>query len=306
MSVEEALQNHGYTIVKFINNGSFGSCFLVNSTKFNQDFVAKVSMCENADSKYLESLKCEAEILSKLNHPNIVRIYDYFVDVGQVFMILEYCSGGSLYDIIHDKVKKSTNKILKYSMQIIDALSFMHNKGFAHCDIKLSNILLDKFDRIKICDFGLSHFLSKNDKLKADKGVRGTMNYMSPEILLGFDYDPYKADVWALGVTLFCLIKDRFPFCAANTNILLEDINDNNGKLTEKDGPLAEIINMCFELEPVNRPTMQATRLKMLDIYNNCIDKKPKSCTRIFNCVAKTGILGNRKRLGSSLPNNKI
>lgn len=306
--VDKVLLDKGYEIVKFINNGSFGLCYLVRSINYNQDFVCKVSISEFQDPKFLEKITCEAEILSKLNHPNIIRIYDYFVEFGQFYMILEYCSGGNLYEIVHNKADIDPKKLMKYANQIIEALHFMHNKSVAHCDIKLSNILLDQFDRIKICDFGLSHFVNKCELVDGKKGLRGTLNYLAPEIILGFDYDPYKSDVWALGVTLFCMITKHFPFNSVNATMLLTDIHNGKGKLDPTSGQLARIVNMCFEPEPTHRPSMAMVRLKMSEMYTcSLANMRNKSCQKTLVTTAKNRILTlPRKRLSSSFARNSI
>ncbi|EAY02052.1 hypothetical protein TVAG_383550 [Trichomonas vaginalis G3] len=84
--------------------------------------------------------------------------------------------------------------VTKYFTEISDALCYMHDQGIAHCDIKLSNILIDSFGRAKLCDFGLAQFLKNANRINSTK-IRGTLSYMSPEIMAGKGYDPFKADV---------------------------------------------------------------------------------------------------------------
>lgn len=298
--VQQILSQHDYEIVKMIGKGGSGYCYLVKSLKFNQEFVCKVTKCANVDPKIIESHKSEAQILSNLNHPNIVRIYDYFIESNIVFQILEYCSGGSLIDLIKSNEKLSSNKKNKIFLEIVDALVFMHQKGIAHCDIKLSNILLDQFGRVKICDFGLSHLISKSKTLKCDKSVRGTMNYMSPEILLGIDYDPFMADVWAVGVTFYTLVTGQFPYGGYSSNTILNEIDAGHTKLDPKYGPMSEIVNWCMKIEPQHRPTMSQLQSKMVELFKPNVEPKAKSTYKVLKSVAQHQLITGKKRLSPS------
>lgn len=284
-----ALKYHDYELVRYLDNGAFGSCFLVKSLKYKMEFVCKASNTNNLTEKYIQSFVGEAEILSKLNHPNIVRIYDYFIEDGKMFIILEYCSNGSLLDMLRENPNIEKSKMIKYSYQIIDALAFMHSKGIAHCDIKLSNILIDAYDRVKICDFGLSHYIKED--AESDRRIRGTLNYMAPEVILGVEYCPFKADVWALGVTLYALISNQFPFTGKDHHSMLREIKLGYVRIYSNFGPLAGIVDQCLKLEPSERPSLKQLKFKMVEYYGGLLGMKPRSSQKIFASVAKHSII---------------
>lgn len=247
------LQEHDYNFIGYINKGGFGCCYLVRSLKYELNFVCKVVPDDDYDKSFLLSYKREVEALSKLNHPNIVRVYDVFTSANFLFIILEYCSGGNLQSI----VEKSANgidfhRVTKYAVEIIDALGYMHSKGYAHCDIKPSNILIDEFGRAKLADFGLSHFVDL--KIKSTTNSHGgSLCFMSPELLLNKSNNPFKADIWALGVTLYILNTSRFPFKGKNMNTLLREIEFGPQQIPNIPEELWNVIDACLQIEPESR-----------------------------------------------------
>lgn len=292
----EVLAKHEYEFVRYLNGGSFGSCYIVHSLRYNMDFVCKVSTHLNLCEKYLSSFRREAEILTKLNHPNIVRIYDFFFDNSQLFLILEYCSNGSLLDMIYTKKKLEIPHLIKIAKEIVDAMAFMHSKGIAHCDIKLSNILIDQFNRVKICDFGLSQFLKAKPEENQHNTNRviGIINYMAPEILLGMEYDAYKSDVWAVGVTLYSLLMGRFPFVGTTMQAIMKEIQIGNLGLNHIEDPIVRIIESMLQLEPSDRPSFKELVITLNDSCSGLASKRTSN-SKVFTGVAQHSIIKSRR-----------
>lgn len=301
-SIERVLLNHLYVVDKQIGSGRFGVCYLVKSTKFDRYFVCKVNRIEKYCKQLYESVKQEADILSKLNHPNIVSIYDYFFEENSVFLILEYCEGGSLIDILQKKGRLSTHKMEKIALEVIDALAFMHEKGISHCDIKLSNILVDQFGRAKICDFGLSHIECKEESCIIKRGCRGTIHYLSPQMLAAKSYNIFKADVWALGVLFYAMNAGTFPFGAVDTTNILDEILSGNKQLSNKFGPIASIVNECLQINEMNRPTMQELKEKAIITLNMKLPKA-KTTSRILSTTALHSVIRKKdsRRLSATM-----
>ncbi|EAY18943.1 CAMK family protein kinase [Trichomonas vaginalis G3] len=168
------------------------------------------------------SYKREVESLVQFDHPHIVKVYDVFSSETEMFIILEYCSGGSLESIVKSGKKITPKALFQYSKEISDAIYYIHSNGYEHCDIKPSNILLDQFGRIKLADFGLC---CPCDDTTTKKQYCGSLSFMSPESLVGKSCDPFKNDVWAFGVTLYYIIKRKLPFKGDNLPDLLRDID---------------------------------------------------------------------------------
>ena len=133
-----------------------------------------------------------------LSHPNIIAIYDYFEVDNLAFFILEYCQNGSLHESMsHGHL--SHELIYDYWRQILLGIQYCHQKQVVHGDIKPANILIQTNQRIKVADFGLSHF----SRCGNSSILGGSWQYMSPEIIQRRDHDPYKSDVWALGIMFY-------------------------------------------------------------------------------------------------------
>ncbi|SCW01204.1 LAFE_0D07382g1_1 [Lachancea fermentati] len=160
----------------------------------------------------------EVDIHTKVGkHKNITEIYDYF----DSFIIMEYCSGGDLYEAIRaDLVPRKTKKITHIASQIMDAVEFVHKKGIYHRDIKPENILIDGSDwTIKLTDWGLA----TTEKTSMDRSV-GSERYMAPELFeenldreeRSLPYDCSKVDIWAIGIVLLNVVFQKNPFSVAN------------------------------------------------------------------------------------------
>jgi serine/threonine protein kinase len=190
-----------YTFKSFIGEGSFGSCFLVHSHVYNEDFVAKV-LVRNKDEK--ASNHPEICHITSIDNHYVVRAYDYFEDDKFLFLILEYCSFGPVINVLQNS---SNEVLLRVFYQILQGVDAIHKKNIAHRDIKPSNILCDQYGRPKIIDFGIS--ISNVNKTTLNSG---TKPYQPPEHYLKVAHNPFKADIWSLGVTFYFLAFKYLPW----------------------------------------------------------------------------------------------
>lgn len=190
-----------------------------------QKFAAKY-MPATADialnKTYLELVFNEAKIMSQLNHPNMVRLYEYSdkgllekasgKKVPVLYLILDLVTGGELFDYVAVSGRFSDKMARHYFHQLIDALEFMHSKGFAHRDIKAENMLLDSSFNLKLADFGFSAPTAGRDGSGKLFTFKGTLGYMAPEIHAGHAYSGEKVDLFATGVLLFIMVAQHPPF----------------------------------------------------------------------------------------------
>ena len=169
-------------------------------------------------AKEKEDIYQEANILSYLDHPNIIKFYQIINDTKNDYfhIIMEYADGGDLSQKIKSQKPKhfQETQIITWFIQICSAIKYLHeDKRILHRDIKSSNIFLTKSNQVKLGDFGIAKCLSKT--LEKAKTVIGTPYYLSPEIINNEPYD-YKSDIWSLGVLLYELLMMRLPFEATN------------------------------------------------------------------------------------------
>ena len=259
------LQMHGYDTLEKIGEGAFGKCYSVRSQKYDRIFACKVLTIayEMDRDKIMQSFKSEMQVLANVNHPNILRLYDYFLEDKYIFMVLEYCPG-SLSRLAKSKPNKAIPfpELLKYAQQIISALKCCHSKRIAHLDIKPSNILMDNFNRPKIGDFGLSIVVRGSEKRE---GFTGSIYYVCPEIICKKTYDPFKADAWSLGITFYQLAYGKSPWkkhCSMEElkQQMLQGIKHRRHAVEE---PLKSIIDGLCQVDPEKRTSI----LELPDIH---------------------------------------
>lgn len=159
----------------------------------------------------LRQLKYEIEILSTIDHPNIIKLYDVYEDNKYIHLVFEYCSGGDLFDEIASRGHYSENEAAGLIWKMLLSINHLHSVGICHRDIKPENFLFDSklsTKELKLIDFGLSSkFGEKNQHFKS---VVGTPYYIAPEVIRG-NYTK-SCDIWSVGVILYLLLSGTLPF----------------------------------------------------------------------------------------------
>ena len=185
-----------------IGIGSFGRVKRIHHiSNPNQIYALKIMKVRH--SKEMEYIMKEIELHKTLDHPNIIKCYDFFIEADKTYVILEYASKGDLFKfMIRNSHKLNQDKILKIYVQTLLAFEYLHKRNVLHRDLKPENILMDEDSNVKVCDFGWSAEYS-------DKETRvtmcGTAEYMAPEVIYHHKQTK-KTDVWALGNKSYCFI----------------------------------------------------------------------------------------------------
>jgi len=211
----EACKNDFETLNdKCIGSGTFGSVWKVRHKITNQIYAIKVINKEYIiKQNMIEQIKKEIEIMYKLNHPHIIKLYSHFEDEEDFCLIMEYASRGQLYSFIKKQKKLNQISAKQYIKEIISALKYLHSLDppIIHRDIKPENILIDSNGNCKLCDFGFAIFENELNKVDDKENYCGTAEYLAPEILNNLPQSK-NVDIWALGILLFEMLTGRTPF----------------------------------------------------------------------------------------------
>jgi len=231
-----------YVIQSTIAKGSYGKVKLGINVLTGEKVAVKIVSYKNfSKKKELDQLKREIKILTKLDHPNIVKLYDVINDNDneKCYMIFEYVSGGELYDYIVKLGRLSEEDARKFIRQIVSALEYCHSFLIIHRDLKPENLLLDDQLNVKISDFGLSNVIKPGRRFST---FCGSLHYASPEILLGRKYLGPGIDVWSLGIIMFCLIVGHQPWDGSSASELLRCMKEDGLQIPE------DISDDCVDL----------------------------------------------------------
>lgn len=194
-----------YNIIEVIGRGAMGTVYRIENASMERSEAIKVlnpEVAEHAD--IITRFQREAYVMGRLDHPNIVKVYDMFIDNGHHCFTMEYVDGESLKDILIRYGKLTPAQSLNFTKQIASGLAYAHRLGIVHKDIKPANILVDKNHRIKIADFGISS-VTDQTILRTDSDIMGSPEYMSPEQAQGQVLDG-RADLYSLGIVLMQMI----------------------------------------------------------------------------------------------------
>ncbi|KNG75424.1 other/NEK protein kinase [Plasmodium falciparum IGH-CR14] len=172
-----------YEKIRDIGKGNYGNTILVRDRK-NDHYVMKIINISQMSQKEKRQCLKEVELLSKLNHPFIVKYIESYIEGDTLRIVMKHCKGGDLYHYIQNKKKQNTpikeKRILIWLTQILTALKFLHSNHILHRDMKSLNILIDSDKRVRLCDFGISKVLENT--LDYANTLIGTPYYLSPEL----------------------------------------------------------------------------------------------------------------------------
>lgn len=193
--------------------GNFGKVFLAQSTADSEFKVAIKTIQKKRLLDKIEVLKDEINILSSLDHPNIVKYYETYESPNYLYLVMEYCHGGELFKKLTENGEDFTEqKAARIMKSLFLAVNHLHSKGIAHRDLKPENVMYGSDERVKIIDFGLSKLtVQNNGGLNGNlKTLVGTPYYVAPEVLEG-DYSK-ECDCWSLGVIMYIILSGYLPF----------------------------------------------------------------------------------------------
>ncbi|XP_049276417.1 MAP/microtubule affinity-regulating kinase 3 isoform X7 [Rhipicephalus sanguineus] len=210
-----------YRLLKTIGKGNFAKVKLAKHVPTGKEVAIKIIDKTQLNPSSLQKLFREVRIMKMLDHPNIVKLYQVIETEKTLYLVMEYASGGEVFDylVAHGRMKEKEARA-KFR-QIVSAVQYCHQKRIIHRDLKAENLLLDGEMNIKIADFGFSNEFVPGMKLDT---FCGSPPYAAPELFQGKKYDGPEVDVWSLGVILYTLVSGSLPFDGANLKELRERV----------------------------------------------------------------------------------
>ncbi|MBK7142971.1 MAG: protein kinase [bacterium] len=211
-----------YRIIEKIGAGGMGEVYLAEDTRLKRNVALKfLPLHLVANEEIRTRFLREAQAVAKLNHPNIVTIYDVSEFNGRPFFAMEHVEGNLLHHFAHEK-PLPLDTIIDYALQVCQGIGEAHRAGVIHRDIKATNIIVDTKGRARLLDFGLAA-MAGDDKLTKTGSTLGTVAYMSPEQVSGREID-HRSDLFSFGLVLYELIAGRTPFRRDNEGATLRAI----------------------------------------------------------------------------------
>eukprot|EP00359_Climacostomum_virens_P005883 CAMPEP_0204902644 /NCGR_PEP_ID=MMETSP1397-20131031/3790_1 /ASSEMBLY_ACC=CAM_ASM_000891 /TAXON_ID=49980 /ORGANISM="Climacostomum Climacostomum virens, Strain Stock W-24" /LENGTH=484 /DNA_ID=CAMNT_0052071179 /DNA_START=2503 /DNA_END=3957 /DNA_ORIENTATION=- len=221
-----------YILERELGRGSFGKVTLARHKETGMIRAVKTIGKSPKDFGASMAKFCEeVEILKRIDHPNVIKIYEFYEDERSIHLATEYVDGGPLYELIVE-VKKVPEQVAAHIIkQLLGAMLYCHSNHIVHRDLKLENILLDEKSfnaNLKVIDFGLSTLISTNQRLTQ---CLGSAYYMAPEVFEG-DYDE-KCDIWSCGVLMYIILSGKLPFKGLNTYEVMHRAREGNPPFTD-------------------------------------------------------------------------
>jgi hypothetical protein len=251
----------GYQLTSRLGRGGMASVYLARDQKLQRDVAVKLLHGVDAtDPGFRARFEQEALATARLDHPNIVHIYDYGVEGDLTFMVMEYCPNGTLFDLMARASQQGKPIEPDYAASLVSqiamALDFAHQHGIIHRDIKPSNILFAKDGRPVLADLGISKALT-GPKLTRTQTTLGTPEYMSPEQGRGEQVDS-RSDLYSLGVVLYEILAGRPPYAADTPwGVIYRHMSETPAPIRQQNPrvsvALASVLDRAMAKQPAER-----------------------------------------------------
>jgi serine/threonine protein kinase len=261
-----------YRLDRVLGRGGMGSVYVGVNEETGERAAIKVLAAHLVDdANFVERFKVEVETLKKLLHPNIVQLFAYGEEDGNLFYVMEIVEGRSLQDELLAGRRFTWREVARIGIDIAKALKHSHDRGIIHRDLKPANLLIDSQDHVKLTDFGIAK-LYGGTQITADGGVLGTADYMSPEQAEG-KQPTSRCDLYSLGSVLYALLVGRPPFAGKSLPEVIQGLRFEKPIAIRRINPeipeeFESIIMQLLEKDPQKRiPTavVLGKRLKAME-----------------------------------------
>ncbi|XP_062509422.1 5'-AMP-activated protein kinase catalytic subunit alpha-2-like isoform X2 [Corticium candelabrum] len=248
-----------YILGKTLGVGTFGKVKIAEHRLTRHKVAVKILNKQKIRAlDVVGKIRREIQNMKLFRHPHIIKLYQVISTPTDIFMVMEYVSGGELFEYIIKHGKLSEEKARRFFQQIISGVSYCHRHMVVHRDLKPENLLLDAEANVKIADFGLSNMMTDGEFLRTSCG---SPNYAAPEVISGKLYAGPEVDVWSCGVILYALVCGSLPFDDENVQMLFRKIKGGIFSLPiHLSLELSDLLNRMLQVDPVKRITIAQIR----------------------------------------------
>ncbi|MBK3578580.1 serine/threonine protein kinase [Streptomyces sp. MBT65] len=283
-----------YRLLGKLGHGGMGTVWRAKDETVDREVAVKEPrvpdhLPERERSNAFERMRREARAAARLDHPAVVNVHDVAVVDGQPWIVMELVTGRSLGDALQEGTLDARDAA-RIGLQVLGALEAAHAAGVLHRDVKPDNVLLGRYDRVVLTDFGIAQIEGETN-LTDTGGFVGSPEYIAPERVLGQRPGP-ASDLWSLGVVLYAATEGVSPFRRSNTPATLQSVlNAAPAAPTSAPGPLADLITGLLAKDPSSRPNAAQVRAVLASVAN---PPAPASTQEVRNVQGP----GGRRRLG--------
>ena len=265
-----------YSIDQTIGKGTFSVVKLGINKKTKEKLAIKILKKKKIVHKEdAERIEREINILKKLDHINVIKIYKIHEDEEKYYIVMEFCENGELFHYIVERQRLKEEKAAFFFYQLINGLEYIHSKNIVHRDLKPENLLLGKDNILKIIDFGLSNFCEPDHYLETPCG---SPCYASPEMVSGDKYNGHMIDIWSTGIILFAMLCGYLPFEDPDNDILFSKILKCKIKYPDYLSDITiDLMKKILVVEPMKRITLDEIKLHPFYQKGKAIFKKKHS-----------------------------
>jgi hypothetical protein len=290
-----------YRLLGKLGHGGMGTVWRAQDETVDREVAVKEprvpdSLPERERANAFERMRREARAAARLDHPAVVNVHDVAVVDGRPWIVMELVRGRTLGDVLREGTLDA-REAARIGLQVLGALEAAHAAGVLHRDVKPDNVLLGRYDRVVLTDFGIAQ-IEGDTRLTDTGGFVGSPEYIAPERVLGRRPGP-ASDLWSLGVLLYTATEGVSPFRRSNTPATLQSVlNSTPAPPASASGPLAEVINGLLHKDPAHRPQVDRVRALLQEAAE---PPAPPAPTQPVHVVAPAPVrrLGRKAWLGT-------
>lgn len=262
-----------YSLDTVLGRGGMGVVWRAEDTLLGRPVAVKeIELPDEDHAAVRERALREARVVARLNHPNVVTLYDVVDDGGHLYLVMELIEALTLRDIVRASGPGSPLRVATVGLELLDALIAAHEAGIVHRDVKPRNVMIAPSGRVKLADFGIASLQEETQRTKT--GPMGSVPFMSPEQAEGRRTGP-ATDLWGLGATLYYAVEGVPPFDEDGTIATLQAIVTADPRRPERAGPLTPVLAGLLVKDPGQRTTADRLRHELQSVLAGSTDTAP-------------------------------